>query len=188
VGTFVLIGAAGASVIERYLAIAAVALLVFAGVALGGWTLLRPSRWRTGWAVTAAVVVVGGVTFTATRLDLGDFDNELSFRGAAHRDLVRVLESDAVQRGLRCGPLTVPNHKLVPDARWVADLPFHRVIARADPKTRQPTHGVALVVTSRFAIFKQAWTSPTDDPRIQIAPAGFQRAVTTPFYAAYVRC
>jgi hypothetical protein len=70
----------------------------------------------------------------------------------------------------------------------VADLPFHRVIARADPKTRQPTHGVALVVTSRFAIFKQAWTSPTDDPRIQIAPAGFRRAVTTPFYAAYVRC
>ena len=41
VGTFVLIGVAGASVIERYLAIAAVALLVFAGVFLGGFTMLR---------------------------------------------------------------------------------------------------------------------------------------------------
>ena len=44
VGTFVLIGVAGASVIERYLAIAAVALLVFAGVFLGGFTMLRPGR------------------------------------------------------------------------------------------------------------------------------------------------
>ena len=188
VGTFVLIGAAGASVIERYLAIAAVALLVFAGVGLGGWTLLERSRARTIWAVLAGLFVVGGVAFTATRLDLGYFDNELSFRGAAHRDLVEVLDSDPVRRGLRCGPLTVPNHKLVPDSRWVADLPYERVIARADPKAKQPTRGVALVVTSRFAIFKQAWTSPTDDPRVQLPPAGYRRAYTTPFYAAYVRC
>jgi hypothetical protein len=186
--TFVLIGAAGASVIERYLAIAAVALIVFAGVGLGGWTLLAPSRRRTGWAVLTALVVVGGIAFYATRLDLGYFDNELSFRGAAHRDLVTVLGSEPVRRGLRCGPLSVPNHKLVPDARWVAGLPFERVIARADPKAEQPARGVALVVTSRFAIFKQAWTSPTDDPRVQLPPAGFQRAVVTPFYAAYVRC
>jgi hypothetical protein len=187
-GTFVLIGAAGASVIERYLAIAAVALLVFAGVGLGGWTMLAPGRARRWWAVVSTLVLVGGVAFTATRLDLHYFDNELSFRGAAHRDLVEVLESAPVQRGLRCGPLTVPNHKLVPDARWIADLPFERVIPRADPKAPVPRRGVAIVVTSRFAIFKHAWTSPTDDPRVQLAPAGFRRAVTTPFYAAYVRC
>jgi hypothetical protein len=188
VGTFVLIGAAGASVIERYLAIAAVALLVFAGLGLAGWTMLEPSRARTGWALLCGLVVVGGAAFYATRLDLGHFDNELSFRGAAHRDLVRVLDSAPVQRGLRCGPLTVPNHKLVPDSRWVANLPVDRVIARADPKAKQPTRGVAIVVTSRFAIFNQAWTSPSDDPRIQLPPAGFSRVLTTPFYAAYVRC
>jgi hypothetical protein len=188
VGTFVLIGAAGASVIERYLAVAAVALIVFAGVGLGGWTILEPSRTRTAWAVLCGLVVVGGAAFYATRIDLGYFDNELSFRGAAHRDLVRVLDSAPVQRGLRCGPLTVPNHKLVPDSRWVAGLPVDRVIARADPKAKQPRRGVALVVTSRFAIFKQAWTSPSDDPRIQLPPPGFSRVLTTPFYAAYVRC
>jgi hypothetical protein len=187
-GTFVLIGAAGASVIERYLAVAAVALLVFAGVALGGWTMLVPSPARRWWAIAAAIFVVGGVTFTATRLDLGYFDDELSFRGAAHRDLATVLNSAPVRRGLRCGPLTVPNHKLVPDSRWIADLPADRVIARADPKARKPGRGVAIVVTSRFAIFKHAWTSPSDDPRIQLPPAGFRRAVTTRFYAAYVNC
>jgi hypothetical protein len=186
--TFVLIGAAGASVIERYLAIAAVALLIFAGVGAGGWTMLAPSRARRWWAAIATLAVVGGIAFTATRLDLGYFDNELSLRGAAHRDLVEVLDSAPVRAGLRCGPLTVPNHKLVPDSRWIADLPADRVIARADPKAPKPDRGVAIVVTSRFAIFKHAWTSPADDPRIQLPPDGFRRAVTTPFYAAYVRC
>jgi hypothetical protein len=187
-GTFVLIGAAGASVIERYLAVAAVALIVFAGVGMGGWTVLERSRLRTAWAVLSLLAVVGGVAFYATRLDLGYFDNELSFRGAAHRDLVRVLDAAPVQRALRCGPLSVPSHKLVPDSRWIAGLPAERVIARADPKAEQPTKGVALVVTSRFAIFKQAWTSESDDPRIQLPPAGYDRILTTPFYAAYARC
>ena len=48
IGTFVLIGIAGLSVIERYLIVAALALLVFAAVALGGFTMLRPGRLRTG--------------------------------------------------------------------------------------------------------------------------------------------
>ena len=49
--TFVLIGIAGASAIERYLAVAAVALLVFAAVSFGGFTLLETGRLRTGWMV-----------------------------------------------------------------------------------------------------------------------------------------
>src|SRR5688572_9063103 len=49
--TFVLIGIAGASAIERYLAIAAVALLVFAAVSFGGFTLLERGALRTGWMV-----------------------------------------------------------------------------------------------------------------------------------------
>jgi hypothetical protein len=186
--TFVLIGAAGASIIERYLAVAALGLIVFAGVGLGGWTILNRSKLRTAWAIASGVIVVGGAAFFGSRLDLGYFDNQLSFRGAAHRDLVRVLDSPAVRAGLRCGPLTLPNHKLVPDSRWVSGLPVSRVIARADPKAHQPRKGVAIVVTSRFAIFNQAWTSPSDDPRVELPPAGFKRVLTSPFYAAYVRC
>ena len=48
--------------------------------------------------------------------------------------------------------------------------------------------GVAIVVTSRFAIFKHAWTDASDDARIQLPPPGFERVKTTRFYAAYVRC
>jgi hypothetical protein len=188
VGTFVLIGLAGASVIERYLAVAALALLLFAAVFLAGFTMLRASRARTAWMAASAALVVFGVVWTAVQVRLDYFDSELSFRGAAHDDLVQVLHAPAVQEGLRCGPLTVPNHKLIPDSRWILDAPDGAVIARADPKARKPRRGVALVVTSRFAIFKHAWTNEDDSPRIQLPPAGFRRAATSDFYAAYVRC
>ena len=188
VATFVLIGIAGASAIERYLAVAAVALLVFAAVAFGGFTVLEPSRLRTAWMGAAAAVLAFGVVFTAEHLNLRRFDAELSFRGQAHDDLVRVLDDPRVRAGLRCGPLTLPNHKLVPDSRWIADLPYERVLARADPKVRVPRRGVALYVTSRFAMFKQALTSPTDSALVQVPPAGYERVLVSRFYSAYVAC
>jgi hypothetical protein len=191
--TFVAIGVAGASVIERYLAVPAVALMVLAAVAVGGWTMLLPGWVRTGWMVAAALIVVGGVVYTTTHLNLSRFDNELRFRGQAHTDLAAVLKDPKVKAGLRCGPLTGPNHKIVPDARWIADLGDGEVRARAesyrdDRNVGLQTKGVAIVVTSRFAIFKHAWTDAADDARIQVPPPGFRRVKTTRFYAAYVRC
>ena len=188
IGTFVLIGIAGASVIERYLAVAAVALLLFAAVFFAGFTMLRPGRLRTLWAAGSAALILFGVVFTATQVRLDYFDSELTFRGAAHDDLVRVLESRPVRRGLRCGPLTVPNHKLVPDSRWILDAPASRVIPRADREAPKPTRGVALVVVSRFAVFKHAWSNDTDSPLIQSPPAGWRRVASGDFYAAYARC
>lgn len=192
-GTFVAIAVAGASVIDRYLAVPALALMVFAAVAIGGWTMLVPSRVRTAWMLGAALIVILGAAYTATHLNLSRFDNELRFRGQAHDDLTQVLRDPKVKAGLRCGPLTGPNHKIVPDARWIAGLGDGSVRARAesyrdDRDVPLPTRGVAIVVTSRFAIFKHAWTDETDDARIQIPPDGFTRVRTTRFYAAYVRC
>ena len=65
--------------------------MVFAAVAIGGWTMLLPGRVRTAWMVGAAAIVIFGVVFTATRLNLARFDNELRFRGQAHTDLTAVL-------------------------------------------------------------------------------------------------
>ena len=176
--------------IERYLIVAALALLVFAAVALGGFTMLRPGRLRTTWATVAAVLVVLGVGFTATRLDLTRLTNELQFRGDAHTALVHVLHEPAVTAGLRCGPLTAPNHKLVPDSRWILDLPRDRVLARADPRLARgrASHGVALYVTTRFAIFRHAFTNPVDPTSIQIPPPGWRRIATSEYVAAYARC
>jgi hypothetical protein len=94
-----------------------------------------------------------------------------------------------VQRGLRCGPLSLPNHKLVPDSRWIADLPYDKVRARADPKLEpQPRKGVGIYVTSRFALFKHSLTSPSDSVLIQVPPPGFERVKVTRYYSAYVSC
>jgi len=189
IATFVLIGIAGASAIERYLAVAAVALLVFAGVAFGGFTLLEPgSRLRRRWMLASAAVAAFGIVFTAFILNLARFDAELSFRGAAHDDLVEVLADPRVRDGLRCGPLTLPDHKLVPDARWIADLPYARVLARADPEIRTPRRGVGIYVTSRFALFKHALSSPGDSVLVQVPPQGYERVKVTRFYSAYVSC
>ncbi len=212
--TFVAIGVAGASVIERYLAVPALALMIFAAVALGGWTMLARGAVRTAWMAAAGLIVVAGIAYTATHLNLSRFDNELRFRGQAHQDLTAVLEDPRVQAGLKCGPLTGPNHKIVPDSRWIAGLGDGKVLARewvqrieqqeADaaagkPGAKHPPakdlalarsvgKGVAIVVTSRFAIFKHAWSDASDDPINQVPPAGFTRTATSRFYAAYVRC
>lgn len=217
--TFIAIGVAGASVIERYLAVPALALMVLAAVAVAGWTMLEPGKVRTAWMLGAAALVIFGVGFTATRLNFSRFDNELRFRGQAHADLTEVLGDPKVKAGLKCGPLTGPNHKIVPDARWIAGLGDGTVLAREwigrieqqerdaaagkrkngkpiehpdaeDLALARASHqgGVAIVVTSRFAIFKHAWSDNADSPLIQVPPDGFQRVKTTRFYAAYVRC
>jgi hypothetical protein len=192
--TFVAIGIAGLSIIERYLVVAALAVLIFAAVAVGGWTLLEPgTRARRIWAGLAGAGVLFVVILTALHLDLRRFDNELTFRGDAHVSLSRVLNDPKVREALKCGPLTLPNHKLVPDSRWVAGLPFEQVHARAQvgsktyPKRRQ-RKGVALYVINRFAIFKQAYTNELDPATIQLPPDGWRPIARTADYAAYARC
>jgi hypothetical protein len=186
-GSFVAIASAGASVIERYLTLAALALLVFAGVALGGFTMLERGRARTVWTACAILLALAGTAFTIDRINTTRFQNELAFRGDSHDTLEAVLRSDAVREGLRCGPLSLPNHKLVPDSRWVLDLPERRVVARSE-KRRDPRRGVGIYVVSRFALLRQALTEASDPATVQVPPPGWRRAVTSDFYAAYVRC
>ena len=82
--------------------------------------------------------MIFGVVFTATRLNLSRFDNELRFRGQAHADLTEVLTDPRVKAGLRCGPLTGPNHKIVPDARWIAGLGDGQVLRARRELPRRP--------------------------------------------------
>jgi hypothetical protein len=188
-GTFLLIGIAGLSVIERYLIVPALALIVFAAVTFGGFTMLRPGLVRRLWVLGSVALVLYGVLFTVTRVNLSTFRNELQFRGDAHAALDDILHNPAVRAGLRCGPLTFPNHKLVPDSRWIASLPYAKVQARADPKVgTDPGRGVHVYVSSRFAIFKQAFTNDDDPADIQLPPAGARRVASNAYYSAYVRC
>src|SRR5437763_1300646 len=92
VGTFVLVALAGLSVIERYLLVPSLMVMVFSGVAVGGWTMLRKGTWtRRVWALGAAALVAFGVIFTVLRVNLASIDSELRFRGDAHTALRHLL-------------------------------------------------------------------------------------------------
>ncbi|CAA9474395.1 MAG: hypothetical protein AVDCRST_MAG85-190 [uncultured Solirubrobacteraceae bacterium] len=205
IGTFVLVGLGGFSVIDRYLLVASLMVMVFCAVALAGWTMLEPgSRLRKVWAVAAALLVVYGIVFTATRVNLSRLDNELAFRGDSHAALHDVLRQPAVKRGLACGPVSVPNHKLIPDVRWISDLPDGKVLARSEGfykgtdeariaraagvRRTVAAGGVALYPHGRTALFKQALVEDSDDPATVLPLAGYERVAVSNYYSAYVRC
>ncbi len=189
VGTFAMVGIAGLSVIERYLLVPSLCVMIFAAAFLAGWTMLREdSRWRRVWAAGAAALVVFGIAFTATRVNLETLHNELRFRGDGHVALERVLRAPAVAPALRCGPVYVPNHKLIPDVRWILDRRSDGVLARSSRRVGTPRRGVVILVHQRIAIFKQALVSDADDPINNVPPPGFTRAAASQYYAAYVRC
>jgi hypothetical protein len=187
--TFGLVGVAGLSVIDRYLLVPSLMVMVFAAVTLAGWTMLRDGLARRLWAVAAVLVVAYGVVFTASRVHLSTFDTELTLRGDSHASLEALLRDPRVRAGRACGPVSVPNHKLVPDVRWILDAGVDDVVARSDPKQAARIHrGVAVYVTDRAALLRQALVEDSDDPLDSVPMAGFRRVATTEHYGAYVRC
>jgi hypothetical protein len=190
--TFVATGLAGLSVIVRYLLVPSVMMTLFASVALGGWTMTpRGSRLRRAWMIGAAAITVAGIAYTSVRPpSLERFNNELSFRGEQGQSLHRLLETDAVERGLRCGPVSVPTHKLIPDTRWVLDLGAQDVVARSDPSAsaeRKARYGVAIFPVGRTNILRTGFAVNTD-AITQVPGPGFARIATDKYFAAYLRC
>jgi hypothetical protein len=191
-GTFVLVGLAGLSVIDRYLLVPSLMVMVFAAVTLGGWSMLRAGPLRIVWAVAATLVLLYGAFYTATHVQFGTFDKELLFRGRSHAALEALFRNPKVRAGLRCGPVSVPNHKLVPDTRWVLKAGVDDVVARSDPAQRaRIRRGVAVYATNRQSLLRQGFTpedSSTEDIQNSLPMPGFTFVAATGFYGAYVRC
>ena len=191
-GTFVLVGLAGLSVIDRYLLVPSLVVMVFAAVALGGWTMLQAGRVQKLWAVASALLVVYGVVFTVTRVNFSTFTNELIFRGDSHASLKALLNNPKVRAGMRCGPVSTPNHKLIPDSRWILNAPVTKVIARSDATQRARIHrGVAIYATNRLSLLRSGFTAGVETPQDtanNIPMAGFTWVAATAYYGAYVRC
>jgi hypothetical protein len=189
--TFVLVGLAGLSVIDRYLLVPSLMVMVLAAFTLGGFTVLRQGLFaRRVWMVLAALLVVYGVVFTATRVNFGSFHRELKLRGSTHAALVDLLDDPAVAAGRRCGPVSLPNHKLVPETRWILDASEREVIARADPdaKARAAAGGVAIYVITRAVLLRQALVEDADDPLDSVPLPDFLPVARSEHFAAYVRC
>jgi hypothetical protein len=191
--TFFMVGVAGLSIINRYLLVPALMIMVYGAVALGGWTMLRRGAVQYAWAGLAVAAVVGGTIYTAAHLRSHVFTENLSFRGDSHRALVKLLDEPKVRTALKCGPLSVPNHKLIPEARWILHRNQHGVLARSDPKnTKRTRRGVALFTVDRTALSIELLSDPTVDQatvaRELLPQPDFTRIATTKYFSAYARC
>ena len=202
IGTFVVLAAAGLSVIDRYLLMPAVMILIFCAFAL---TRLDDAQAR------AAAPGLGArrgrrspwsaIYQVASTLSVNKIATELGFRDDSHTSLVAILDNPKVRAGLRCGPVSVPDHKLRPDVMFLLDRPASGVIDRNEarheadrpPRLRRCTHaeqhGVALYPLG-LAVSRLALVSTADNPLDQDPTAlpGFRWIVTTQYYAAYERC
>jgi hypothetical protein len=194
-------GAAGASVIDRYLLGAATVLLLFCAVFIGGWSMLLPgSRLRRVWIVGAVALVAYGATSAATTLSLSSLRNTLAYHEDFHKGLARALAAPPVRSALhRCPLLSLPNNKLIPDARWIlGSVGQHDIVARSQARAdvakgahaleERLKRGSVAVFPLGNAVFLEAVVDVGDDTRDQVPAPGFRRVYTSRYYAVYANC
>jgi hypothetical protein len=143
---FFALGLVGQPVLPRYLTVPAVALCLFAGYAVFGWVGLdRSDPARRVWSRLGLGAVVAGVAFTALALPkFGRLTEELRFVRHSHDQLSTLVNDPAVAAARRCGPISFPTYRLVPDTRWLLDLPDSGAVARSDPG-RHPGGPIVIV-------------------------------------------
>jgi hypothetical protein len=183
--TFFATGVAGLSVLPRYLTVPAIALTVPAGYAITGFTRLPEGELRMWWKRGLAAAVVLGAVFVAIKAPVvGKLRGELRFIRGTHDALVAILREPAVVGGRRCGPVTFPNYRLVPDTRWILDASGTQVSARS---FRRRPHGVAMFFVDHKTLVRFGYsagaTRTTNHPDPGYRPVARNRR-----YAAWVSC
>ncbi|HXP99020.1 MAG TPA: hypothetical protein VN845_03025 [Solirubrobacteraceae bacterium] len=198
---FVAEGAAGASVVDRYMVGASVVMLVFCAVAVGGWSMLECGTvLRRVWIAGAAVLLAYGVVSAASTLSLTSLRTTLADHENFHEGLAAALRSPAVAAQLkRCPLLSLPNNKLIPDARWILDsVGQGDIVARSQASAQAARkdyelqerldRGSVAVYPLGEAVFVDAIVDVGDDPRDQVPAVGFKRVYTSRYYAVYANC
>ncbi|HTR73598.1 MAG TPA: hypothetical protein VMG80_08370 [Solirubrobacteraceae bacterium] len=200
-GVFVLEGAGGASVVDRYLMGASIVLLLFCAVTVGGWAMLEPgSLLRRLWMAGAAVLVLYGGVTVANTLNLSNLRTTLAYHEDFHEGLAAALNSPRVKAILkRCPLVSLPDNKLIPDARWILDSSGQNdIVARSQAHSDAERGSKALedrfkagsvaVFPLGSAVFFEAIVDVGDDPRVEVPRAGYKRIYTSKYYAVYDNC
>jgi hypothetical protein len=194
-------GAVGASVVDRYLLGAATMLLPFCAITVGGWAMLEHgSMLRRAWIAGALALVLYGAVSAANTLSLSSLRTTLAEHEDFHVALASALRAPAVRAELRrCRLLSLPDNKLIPDARWILDtVGQQEIVARSqaqdDAERGAPAledrirAGSVAVYPLGAAVFIDAIVDPGDQPEIQVPMSGFARIYTSRFYAVYDNC
>jgi hypothetical protein len=147
----------------------------------------------------AALVVYGGAS-AASSLSLTSLRTTLAYHEDFHKGLAVALASPRVKAALkRCPLLSLPDNKLIPDARWILDsVGQHNIVARSQARADalkgghqledRLKRGSVAVYPLGSAVFFEAIVDVGDDPRDQIPQAGYKRIYTSRYYAIYANC
>jgi hypothetical protein len=183
--TFIATGLAGLSVLPRYLTVPVVAVCIVAGYGVLGFTTLPDGALRRWWTRAAIAAAVLGAVFVVIKAPVVNrLTAELRFIRGTHTDLVAILHEPPVQRSLRCGPITFPNYRLVPDTRWILDLPASRVGARS---AQRRIRGVAMFVIGRKELERFGFAAGAS-PSTNVPDPGFAPIARNARYVAYASC
>jgi hypothetical protein len=109
---------------------------------------------------------------------------ELRFVQRSHDQLVALLRSPAVVNARRCGPITFPTYRLVPDTRWLLDVPDSEAVARSDP-ARRP--GGPVVIVSGHKPVQRYGLAAGISRRTNLHPRGWPVVARSGPLAAYWR-
>jgi hypothetical protein len=194
--TFLVIAAAGLSVIPRYMTIPSLLLSLCVAVALGGWTLVEG---RTGRRVAIGIAVVS-ILLIGWRVpyhvrDVKRLVDQARFIEAQHKGLFGILDEPRVVAALQsCTPITVPTHSAIPVIRYETGLP-NDALQASIAQRRPPRAGVMLI--GRTFNFEPGTGRALAAPRSPASARkrwsnkplpGFARIGRSGVWKAYVRC
>jgi hypothetical protein len=190
-GSYLVIATGGLAGVYRYLLLTGIGGILFAAFALTGWTRLPAgSRMRGAWLGLAVFATLAGGAYTAMRLSPGGLVKALEERPQVREELHALLARPDVATAARCGTITVPNHKLLPEVRWALALPASGVRARSDRTLDVAGPGLALVVRPPHdeSAALNVYEVPADGTAIAAAPVGYTRLASSTRFEAWGRC
>jgi hypothetical protein len=194
-------GGAGASLVDRYLMGAATLALLFCAVTVGGWAMLeRGSRLRGVWIAAAVVLVAYGAVSAVSTLSLSNLRTTLAEHNDFHEELARALHDPRVAAAVRrCGLVSLPDNKLIPDARWILGSYGQKdIVARSQaralaehdmPALERRLHRRSVAIYPLgSAVFVEAIVDAGDSALDQVPLARFARLYESRYYAVYANC
>ena len=188
IAAFCVLAAAGLPIITRYLLLPGAILAIFAGAGAFGWTQVAREdphrRWWIASGVVTLALLVAFIPSQAHRLDR--LQGSIATQARISHDLYRLTRDAPAPVFTRaCGPVAVPNHRLVPLlADWLDVAPERIYSAQlVRPRTGTYVDPATRAVATNFTLDKH-------DPRRLSAsvPPGFALRASNRSWRAYVRC
>lgn len=206
---FLLVGALGLPLLQRYLLVPAVLLCVFAGIAgavilsaalgrpLAGALVPEstagglPAAVRGVAAAALAVGAFGVAGYLVLKADSFRIVGQGVLREARwQRQATELIEDPRVLAAERCGPITLPTYRFIPELTLRAGLDAGRIVSRSTALggTGPQPRGVALVIAGdRADKVRLGWAAGV--PRTtNTIPPGFKEIARRGPFIATARC